>query len=85
MDTGKATPDFLKMELLLHHAENAQKQMNGFKTEAGNFIAASALKHFSSLSEMEADDIRKFGSILSETMRTLAEDLNKLQHKIKTR
>ena len=85
MDSGKANPDFLKMELLLRHAENAQKQMNSFKTEAGDFLASSALKHFSSLSEMEADDIRKFGSILSETMRTLAEDLNKLQHKIKAR
>lgn len=64
-------------------AEQAQAGMNNFQKETGGIITDRALKHFSDLHEMDAEDIRKFGRIISEYTRSLAEDLNKLQFKVR--
>ena len=68
---------------LKNQAENAQSCMNNFRKETGSFITDKALKHFFELNEMDADDIRKFGSVISECTRTLTENLNKLNYKVK--
>jgi hypothetical protein len=64
-------------------AEQAQGGMNNFQKEAGGLMTDRALKHFADLNEMDADDIRQFGRIISEYTRSLAEDLNRLQFKVR--
>jgi len=74
---------FNRLTDLKSHAEQAQAGMNNFRKEAGGIITDRALKHFSDLYEMDSDDIRQFGKIISECTRTLAEDLNRLQFKVR--
>jgi hypothetical protein len=59
---------------LKNQAEGAQASMKNFRSEAGSFLTDKALKHFSELNE-----------IISECTRTLSENLNKLNYKVKTR
>ena len=66
-------------------AENAQQVMQQFKKEAGGFLTNAALKYYQELNEMDADDIRKFGEIISRHARGLAEDLNKLNYNVKNK
>ncbi|MEP7169856.1 MAG: hypothetical protein ABI855_10850 [Bacteroidota bacterium] len=68
---------------LKQEAESAQNTMRAFKNKAGGVLADLALTHFRELNEMDAEDIRKFGSIISEYARSIAEDMNKLNFKVK--
>jgi len=74
---------FNRLADLKNQAEQAQAGMNNFRKETGGFITDRALKYFYDLNEMDADDIRQFGRIISECTRTLAEDLNRLQFKVR--
>ena len=76
---------FDRLSDLKQQAENAQQRTKDFRTNAGNFLTDAALKFYSALDEMDAEDIRKFGSIISEHTRSLAEELNRLNYKVKTR
>ena len=73
---------FNRLTDLKNHAEQAQAGMNGFRNETGGHITDRALKYFYELNEMDADDIRQFGRIISECTRTLAEDLNRQDTKV---
>lgn len=85
MDHEKLNKIFNHLSGLKLDAEAAQNTMSDFKNNASRTITDLALTHFRELSEMDADDIRKLGSIISEYSRSLAEDLNKLNFKVKTR
>ncbi len=75
---------FDRLAELKQQAENAQQRTKDFLMHTGNFLTDAALKFYSNLDDMDADDIRKFGSIINEYTRSLAEDLNALNYKVKT-
>jgi hypothetical protein len=72
-----------RLSVLKLDAESAQNTMGAFKDKAGSALTDLALTHFRALNDMNADAIRKFGQIISEYSRSLAEDLNKLNYKAK--
>ena len=83
LDNEEINKIFNHLSSLKQQAESAQNSMNVFKSNASRAVTDLAFTHFRELNDMDADDIRKFGSIISQYSRSLAEDLNKLNFKVK--
>jgi len=63
-------------------ADVSNNRMNNFQDDLAAALTDAAFKHFGELKDMEADDIRAFGKLVSKHTWSIAAELDRLRYKV---
>lgn len=75
--------EFKKLKTLEQQADAANNRMNSFQNDVAAAITDLAFHYFPELKDMDADDFRAFGKIISQHTWRLTADADKLHYQVR--